>query len=264
VVNQQPSRSGEGEPARAEWTRTRAWHIGIDVGKRADYTAVCIARVVERPSLFDGKGEIAYIAETLERIPLGINYVSQAELVYPLLAGVRELSIQERGGSANGASGINFDETGPGGWLATLPRIRVLADETGVGDAFCDILQRLMRLDRRTETIPLIRVRFVGGAQYRRDYSDGMLRGIVGKEFLARKLVTMVKARRVTLPAELAGRADVEDELRAYEARMREEDGHTTYGAQEPGTHDDLLTAVALAVLETGDEHGVSYGRIVF
>jgi hypothetical protein len=193
-----------------------------------------------------------YIVDVLDRFPLGVNYVAQAQAAYELICGQLERMIRERGGSPNGASGINFEGRAP------LPPLRLYIDETGVGDAFCDMLARLLRSAESTKYILMVRVRLVGGEHYRRDYSDGLVRAITGKGFAARRLVTVIKARLVKLPAKLAGRLDTEDELRAYEARMREDDGHTTYGAQAPGTHDDLLTSVALAVLETGNEHGVT------
>jgi hypothetical protein len=38
---------------------------------------------------------------------------------------------------------------------------------------------------------------------------------------------------------------------------MREEDGHATYGAQQPGAHDDLVAAMALSTLEDWRDYAV-------
>lgn len=231
---------------------TKAWHVGFDVGKRMDYSAVAIARVIERPSPLDAKPETAYLVDTWQQLELGVNYMDQAKVLHALVIGLRERAIQERAGW-NG-----FGEQPP------LPAIRLYVDETGVGDSFCDTLERLLQADRATREVGFLPTRFVAGEGYRRVWERTRMRGLVGKGYLARQLVTRVKSRCVTVAGKIDARLIAEDELRVYEARMREEDGHTTYGAQQPGTHDDMLTALALAVLEGWNDYGVTYGKVVY
>jgi hypothetical protein len=148
----------------------RGWHVGVDIGQRQDYSAVCVARVVDRASPADGKDETVYEVDMLDRLALGVNYMDQAQTLCALLAGLRERSIRERGGS-----GASVE-------VANLPTRKVYADETGVGDGVLDALQRLLHLDRTTSDVELLRVRWVAGEQFKRKYERGAMRGSVGKE----------------------------------------------------------------------------------
>jgi hypothetical protein len=217
--------------------------IGVDIGQKVDPTAIVVAEQYERPSgrmttrqLFDPlrrayvdvptpEQEAAFRVRRLERLPLGTAYPSVAQRVAAIgrnlhtLAGARE------------------------------PKARLelhyLVDATGVGRPVVDILQaELLDVD-----CILTAVTFTYGDRLDR---HGTREYRLGKAYLVSRLQALMQTNRLQLPASSPEAAVMVDELLAYQIKV-DPDGHDKYGAFHVGSHDDLVTALGLAVLnETG------------
>ncbi len=70
----------------------------------------------------------------------------------------------------------------------------------------------------------------------------------LGKARLVSRLQALLRAGRLHLPAHREATA-LARELETYELRV-DDNGHARFGAFKTGTHDDLVTALALAVHE--------------
>ncbi len=121
--------------------------------------------------------------------------------------------------------------------------VTIYVDATGVGRPVVDLLAQA-GVQPRT-------VYFVAG--------DGLIvrpNGSIalGKGRLVSRLQALLHAGRVALPRTAEARA-LASELLSYERRVAQ-DGGTTYGAFRGGTHDDLVTAVGLAVVPVEIEKG--------
>ena len=68
----------------------------------------------------------------------------------------------------------------------------------------------------------------------------------LGKAYLVSRLQALLQCNRLHLPATAESRA-LAQELLDYEIRV-EEDANERYGAFRGGSHDDLVTALGLAV----------------
>lgn len=116
----------------------------------------------------------------------------------------------------------------------------VYVNATGVGLPVVDLLReelhggRLVAVyfayeDRRTETV-----------------EGGQLRVSLGKAFLVSRLQALLQCGRLHLPRSGEAQA-LTEELLNYEIRV-DENANDRYGAFRVGTHDDLVTALGLAV----------------
>lgn len=200
--------------------------VGVDIGQRRDPTAIA---VVEHEWREAGSGKTAraeqrvhhHVARHLERLPLGTPYPEVAERVAAVVRGVLAAS--------PGAS----------------PSLYV--DATGVGTPIVDIL-RAAGVSAR-----LVPVYFTHGD--RRKVEGGPRRGggareevKLGKAWLVSRMQALLQSGLLHLPrtreAEALGK-----ELLDYEIRVTE-DANDRYGAFRVGAHDDLVTALGLAVQE--------------
>jgi hypothetical protein len=159
------------------------------------------------------KTEPVYIARHLGRLPLGTSYPAVAEHV----AGV-VTALVARG----------------------IARPRLIVDATGVGQPVVDILREA--LGHRGHD--LIAATFTHGDRYSQD--NGARTASVGKAHLVSRLQALLQTGRLKLPrtaeAEVLGR-----ELEDYEIRV-DADANDRYGAFKVGRHDDMVTALGLAV----------------
>ena len=203
--------------------------IGVDIGQRVDPTAIAVAeyenrappptpariivsgkRMTEQPAVYP-KDEYHFLIRHLERLPLGTPYPQVAERVAAVARGVRE-----RGSST--------------------PRTYV--DATGVGTPVVDLL--------RAAGVPQIRaVYFTHGDRrvVKEDYSISL-----GKAWLVSRMQALLQGERLHLPGTPEAQA-LAKELLDYEIRV-DANANDTYGAFKVGTHDDLVTALGLAVQE--------------
>jgi hypothetical protein len=184
----------------------------VDVGQRVDPTAIAVVEIEERPR-GDGRGgtEYHYMARHLERLPLGTPYPRVAERVTRIVSGVRA-----RAGSY---PELYLDATGVG-----TPVVDALRD-AGVDAKVVAVY--FNHGDRRTPV--------EGGAEVR-----------LGKAYLVSRMQALLQSELLHLPR--TSEAEVlAEELLDYEIRVSE-DANDKYGAFRVGTHDDLVTALGLAV----------------
>ncbi len=90
---------------------------------------------------------------------------------------------------------------------------------------------------------------FTAGDRRTETWKDGGRRVSLGKAFMVSRLQAMLGGGRLHLPKTAEAEA-LTRELLNYELRV-DGDGHETFGAFKTGTHDDLVTALGLAVHET-------------
>ncbi len=110
----------------------------------------------------------------------------------------------------------------------------VYVDATGVGQPIVDLL-----LERHPLVTP---VYFTHGDRRVQDNTGVKL----GKAWLVSRLQALLQTGRIHLPCTSEARA-LAEELLDYEIRV-DENANDKYGAFRVGTHDDLVTALGLAV----------------
>lgn len=193
----------------------KATKLGIDIGQKHDPTAMCVAELEPRP--VEGRVEKHYLVRHLERLSLGTPYPEVARRIDAVAS-----AVQDR---------------------CSTP-LEVFVDATGVGQPVVDQLRSQM--GRRHH---LVGVTFTSGMTRKLRRGDPP-RLSLGKEFLACRLQALLGGGRIHLPATAEGRA-LAAELRNYEMRVGQA-GHARFGAFRSGTHDDLVTALGLAVSGEG------------
>lgn len=185
--------------------------IGVDLGQKRDPTAICVAE--DDPREAEPRSERHFIIRHLERLPLGTSYPRVADRLAEVTDGARA-----RAGSS--------------------PTIYV--DATGVGEPVVDLL----REQARSATV--VAVYFTHGDR-RTETTEGAHTCIIlGKARLVSRLQTLLQANRLHL-APTHEAAVLTQELLNYEI-CADENANDRYGAFRVGTHDDLVTALGLAV----------------
>jgi hypothetical protein len=185
--------------------------IGVDIGQKRDPTAICIAEEEERA--VGGRFEKHFVVRYLERLPLGTPYPAVAARIDYLAAGARN--------KAGSSPTVYMDATGVGQPVVEVVRQRACCGMV-VGVYFT-------HGDRRTEAL-----------------EGGYRRVTLGKAHLVSRLQTLFQCDRLHLPRSREATV-LTEELLSYEIRV-DEDANDRYGAFKVGTHDDLVTALGLAV----------------
>jgi hypothetical protein len=185
--------------------------LGVDIGQRRDPTAFAVAEAVWRR--VDGRREAHFLVRHLERLPLGTPY--------PEVVGRIE-TLTRRVGQRGGERPILY------------------VDATGVGQPVVDHLRN------RSQIGMVVAVYFTGGEARRESWEGDRLRVALGKEYLVSRLQALLGTGRLHLPRGQEMVA-LTKELLNYELRV-DANGHARAGAFRVGTHDDLVTAIGLAV----------------
>jgi len=113
-------------------------------------------------------------------------------------------------------------------------------DATGVGLPVVDLLRERLHGGR------VVAAYFTYGDRRTETVEDGQVRVSLGKAFLVSRLQALLQCGRLHLPRTGEAQA-LTEELLNYEIRV-DENAHEKYGAFKVGTHDDLVTALGLAV----------------
>lgn len=228
--------------------------IGVDLGQKRDPSAIVVAEqtdphprrqrapgpysaeVIETPS----SSPRVFIVRHLERLPLGTAYPAVATRVAQVARGVwQRVQIPQQ--AADGSI-ITRDRW----WRPPAPY--VLVDATGVGRPVVELIEaeltQLEELAYRLEAAT-----FTHGDRLTR--VDGEQR--VGKAYLVSRLQALLQTERLKLPR-TAEAEQLARELLEYEIHV-DQNANDTYGAFKVGTHDDLVTALGLAVLEERRHH---------
>jgi hypothetical protein len=182
--------------------------IGVDLGKKRDPTAICVASAEYRCKA--GRDECHFVVRHLERLRLGTPYPRVAERIVGIAAHAR-------------------------GRASDAPTI--FMDATGVGQPVVDLLRE------KAPDVIVIGVLLTHGDQ-RSHESPCEVR--LGKAYLVSRLQSLFQTGRLHLPKTAEAQA-LAAELLAYEIRV-DENAHDRYGAFKVGAHDDLVTALGLLV----------------
>ncbi len=201
--------------------------VGVDLGQRRDPTAIAVVeveirqreRVFETAPRSDGRvyadrvidavAEDHYVVRHLERLSLGTSYPQVAERVAAVTRGAVARS---------------------GNW----PMLYV--DATGVGQPVVDVLRAAGVQAHLKPTY------FTHGDRRTEDNGEVKL----GKAWIVSYLQALLQGGRLHLPQTAEARA-LAAELIDYEIRV-DENANDRYGAFKVGKHDDLVTAIGLAV----------------
>jgi hypothetical protein len=232
--------------------------VGVDIGSRADYTAVAVAEILEplRPVGRLKPGDCVYVLRTIKRLPLRTSY----EAIVAEVGRIAEV-IHQRGQVFVGR--IVCDATGQG-----LPLVERFAQAVRPGEwtvhavTITGALTALKPTDGLNRwTLAPVERRPPGPGQmpaYLRALAERIepvtepapariVERNVGKGYLVSRLRALMAFDRLQVPGPL-GRA-LADELLAFEMRQEEDTGREVYGARV-GSHDDLVLAAALACVD--------------
>lgn len=196
--------------------------VGVDIGQKRDPSAIAVVEAERaRGPEEELAGRTVYRARFVERLALGTPYPDVAKRVAAVARGAAK--------------------------RAGVPA-RVYLDATGVGQPVVDLL--FAEAD-----VGIVPVYFTHGDRL----TAGEHGWSLGKAYLVARLQVLLQDRRLRLPEGLAEGPALVEELLDYEIRVSE-NANDQYGAFKVGTHDDLVTALGLAVLaEPADEWRV-YG----
>ena len=161
------------------------------------------------PRVEGGRQEIHFVVRHLDRLPLGTPYPEIARRLGEITSRVARRSRE---------------------------RPVTFVDATGVGKPVVDLLRE------RAYDTRIVPVYFTHGD--RRTEVGGEIR--LGKGFLVSRLQSLLQTGRVHLPQTREAQV-LARELQDYEIRV-DENANDRYGAFRVGTHDDLVTALGLAV----------------
>lgn len=206
--------------------------IGVDIGQKRDPTAIAVAEIASEPG---PQGAVEHFnIRHLERLPLGTSYPAVATRLGQIAAAVaKRLELL-----AIGPLPAWYNQYPDAEPVAVTGRFtpRVFVDATGVGLPVVDLLT------------------LAGVAPIACYFTHGDRRNVelnqitIGKAWLVSRLQALFQTDRIHLPATDEAR-QLARELQDYEIRV-DERANDTYGAFRVGTHDDLVTALGLAVQE--------------
>jgi len=160
-----------------------------------------------------------YLCRHLSRLPLGTSYPQVTERLGEIVAGVRDYKSSVRA---------------------------VYLDATGVGQPVADAL--------KSAGVPVTPVYFTHGDR-RTENEDRSV--ALGKAYLVSRLKVLMQGGRIHL-ARTEEMDAMQKELLDYEIRVNEH-ANETYGAFKTGAHDDLVTALGLAVQVTPQTARVTF-----
>jgi hypothetical protein len=188
--------------------------MGVDIGQKRDPTAIAVAEIEYRESDLPGRRkESHYLVRHLERLPLGTPYPQVSRRIGEICQRVKE---------------------------QTERRPYLFVDATGVGQPIVDLLD-----DSAPEAQVVWAVYFTHGD--RQTENRGERKVTLGKAFLVSRLQMLLQCQRLHLPKHHREADALVRELLDYEIRV-DENANDRYGAFRVGTHDDLVTALGLAV----------------
>lgn len=211
---------------------------GIDIGQKVDPTALVVAERQWRPVpphvLLPGMSpyEDHYVIRAIRTLQLGTDYPTIAEDLSVL---VRVIEQQIMAGNLENRAG------------ALVPKDyaehKVYVDATGVGKPVVHMMRRA--------GVKVTGVYFTWGdrrSEFKDNPTDLEPSIRLGKAYMVSKLQVLLQTRRLHLPQSEKAQ-ELARELLDYEIRVSEK-ANDTYGAFKVGTHDDIVTALGLAVQE--------------
>ena len=189
--------------------------IGVDLGQKRDPTAVAVLEVQHHPD-----GRVHFTCRFLERLALGTPYPDV----------VRRVAAIQQNAAVRARQAV-MDTT----FTDAQVTVTTAIDATGVGQPVADLF--------REAGLPVVSCYFTHGD--RRTEANGQV--TIGKAWLVSRLQALMQGDRLHLPASHPEARALTRELLDYEIRI-DENANDKYGAFRVGTHDDLVTALGLAV----------------
>jgi hypothetical protein len=222
--------------------RTLAIHLGLDLAQSVDFTAICTTEVRERLRVAEGAlaaltrhTETYYRVQDLRRLPHGVSYADQARFVVAYLANIYE---QQRTQAIPAAQCALF------------------IDATGLGKPVVDLIEERLLADPRTHAVWMYPLRFRQGEQYDRG------NGVIGKTHLISSLQALLAADRLDLPAAHPLLDVLKREIADYRIKIDASTGVESLGGV--GSHDDLVTALALSVVDDPLMDRIEVGPVIW
>jgi hypothetical protein len=206
--------------------------VGVDIGQKRDPTAIAVVEAQWRACEGRSSPEEYYVTRFLERLPLGTPYPAVAQRVETVITNIR-WQVHRRAAD-------------PGQRADQEAIITLYVDGTGVGQPIVDLLRE------KGAGVPVRPVYFTHGDR-RVEQRDGSIS--LGKAWLVSRLQALLQTARILLPRTMEARV-LGQELMDYEIKV-DQDANDRYGAFAVGTHDDLVTALGLAVQEPAAVAGV-------
>jgi hypothetical protein len=197
--------------------------VGVDIGQKHDPTAVAVAEHEWRRR--DGREEDHWLIRHLERLPLGTPYPQVSDRLAEVVGNVKKRRREIREPSPWGGYEVR----------TVAPSVMIYVDATGVGQPVVD--------EMSSRVLSPIAVYFTHGDKRT---EEGWSTVRLGKAWLVSRMQTLLQGGRIHLPNTHETQR-LARELLEYEIRVSE-DANDRYGAFKVGTHDDLVTALGLAV----------------
>ncbi|MES2463381.1 MAG: hypothetical protein V4671_22640 [Armatimonadota bacterium] len=227
--------------------------IGIDIGQKRDPTAIAVVEQENRNRVSESnqyatvtRGPAAehHMVRHLERLPLGTPYPDITKRLGEIIERVR-LQTAQRAADQEGWIPDHHPSR-----ISPYVNLTVYVDATGVGQPVVDLLTAA-----KTVVNP---VYFTHGDRRTEEKQVYPLKGVsvsLGKAWLVSRLQALLQTGRIHLPDTNEARV-LAKELQDYEIKVTE-DANDKYGAFKVGTHDDLVTALGLAVQGCQKPRGV-------
>jgi hypothetical protein len=197
--------------------------VGVDIGQKHDPTAIAVVEHEWRTR--DGREEDHWLVRHLERLPLGTPYPQVSDRLTEVVGNVKERKRKIREPLPWGGYEVRI----------VTPSVTIYIDATGVGQPVVDEIS--------SRGLSPIAVYFTHGDKRTEEGWSGVK---LGKAWLVSRLQTLLQGGRIHLPNTQETQR-LAQELLDYEIRVSE-DANDRYGAFKVGTHDDLVTALGLAV----------------
>lgn len=188
--------------------------VGVDIGQSVDPTAIVVTRKMTAPDM-----PATYQTHSLERLPLQMSFVAQADRIAEVVAGLKTMSTER---TAKGQQGYS---------------VELVVDATGIGRVLIDLL--------RERRLAPIAVTIVAGDKSVERIDKGIS---IGKYKLIGDLKLLMEQRRMRLP-ETEEAYICAKELQNYHEKQNDQTGYIRYDARS-GSHDDLLFALGLSVID--------------
>jgi hypothetical protein len=181
--------------------------VGVDVGQRQDYSAICVTEQESRLDLPH------FLARSIERLPLGTPYPAVVDRVAEIMERLGQRAQPRRG--------------------PRLFSIELLLDATGVGLPIGDML-------RERGLAP--RLVLLTGSDTVNQQPQGVV--TVGKPWMVGRMQVLLQSNRLHLPRTVEAGILVK-ELHDYRIEVNAH-AHASFNAKA-GAHDDLVIALGLS-----------------
>lgn len=197
--------------------------VGVDIGQKYDLTAVAVVEHEWRTR--EGREEDHWLGRHLEGLPLGTPYPQVADRLTEVVGNVKERKRKFRQPLPWGGYEVR----------TVTSSVTIYVDATGVGQLVVDEMSSC--------GLNPIAVYFTYGDKRTEEGWSGVK---LGKAWLVSRLQTLLQGGRIHLPNTQETQS-LARELLEYEIRVSE-DANDRYGAFKVSTHNDLVTALGLAV----------------